>query len=73
MVPKKSRHINFFAEAEAGIKDKASNEEHEREKREEKEAYEKKIGLLTYIGQSAVESQCNYHPYHYYNYVNSYY
>ncbi|CAD5116882.1 DgyrCDS5726 [Dimorphilus gyrociliatus] len=57
LVPKESRHINFFAEAEAGLKGKEVNEEHEKEKKEEKEAYEKKIGLLTYIGQSAVESQ----------------
>nr|CAB3263415.1 leukocyte receptor cluster member 1 homolog [Phallusia mammillata] len=34
----------------------AKNAEHEEEKRLEKEAQEKKIGLLTYLGQSAVET-----------------
>lgn len=33
------------------------NEEYIKEKKKEKESYEQKIGLLTYVGQSAAESK----------------
>ena len=41
-----------------------TNKEHEAEKKKEQEDYEKKIGLLTYLGQSAVESQTDKPWYH---------
>ncbi|XP_070575868.1 leukocyte receptor cluster member 1 homolog [Ptychodera flava] len=50
-------NVNFFSEIEAGKKTWGVNKEHEEEKRLEKEKYEKKIGLLTYLGESAVETQ----------------
>ena len=49
-------HINFFKDEEEGMK-YGANEEYQAEKKAEKEKYEKNIGLLTYLGQSAVESQ----------------
>ena len=36
-----------------------NNPEYEAEKKTEKEKFEKKIGLLTYLGQSASESHGN--------------
>ncbi len=53
---KPSGHINFFQAEEDGEKF-GQNEEYQAEKKEEKEKFEKNIGLLTYLGQSAVESQ----------------
>ncbi|KAK2162228.1 hypothetical protein LSH36_101g00079 [Paralvinella palmiformis] len=50
-------HINFFQEEEDGLKKSGTNAEHEAEKRMEKEKQEKAIGLLTYLGQSSIESQ----------------
>jgi len=38
-------------------KKSGTNAEHEAEKRMEKEKQEKAIGLLTYLGQSSIESQ----------------
>ncbi|KAL3858272.1 hypothetical protein ACJMK2_012868 [Sinanodonta woodiana] len=52
-----SGHINFFQEDEAGIKMSGKNAENAAEKKAEKEKWEKDIGLLTYLGQSSVESQ----------------
>ncbi|KAK3585344.1 hypothetical protein CHS0354_004613 [Potamilus streckersoni] len=52
-----SGHINFFQEDEAGIKKSGKNVENAAEKKAEKEKWEKDIGLLTYLGQSSVESQ----------------
>ena len=49
-------HINFFKDEEEGKKH-GTNEEYQAEKKAEKEKYEKDIGLLTYLGQGAVESQ----------------
>ncbi|XP_046568250.1 LOW QUALITY PROTEIN: leukocyte receptor cluster member 1 homolog [Haliotis rubra] len=51
------RHINFFKEIEDGMKKHGKNADHEAEKKAEKEKWEKSIGLLTYLGQSAVETQ----------------
>ena len=51
--------INFFQDVGPDGKPfvvSAKNSEHEEEKRQEKEKAEKKIGLLTYLGQSAVET-----------------
>ncbi|KAK2192223.1 hypothetical protein NP493_36g01004 [Ridgeia piscesae] len=39
------------------IKEKGTNAEYEQEKKDEKEKQERAIGLLTYLGQSAVEAQ----------------
>ena len=53
------RPINFFQEIGPDGKPYAlstKNKEHEEEKRLEKEKAEKKIGLLTYLGQGAVET-----------------
>ena len=39
------------------LRREGKNKEHEAEKAAEKEKWEKSIGLLTYLGQSAIESQ----------------
>ncbi|XP_019634612.1 PREDICTED: leukocyte receptor cluster member 1 homolog [Branchiostoma belcheri] len=52
-------HINFFKDLEEGKKVGGVNKEHEEEKKKEQEQREKDIGLLTYLGQSAVEAQGN--------------
>ncbi len=49
-------HINFFKAEEEGEK-YGGNAEYAAEKKEEKEKFEKSIGLLTYLGQSALEAQ----------------
>ncbi|KAK7087129.1 leukocyte receptor cluster member 1 homolog [Littorina saxatilis] len=50
-------HINFFKDIEQGLVREGKNKEHEADKAAEKEKWEKDIGLLTYLGQSAVETQ----------------
>ncbi|XP_059162100.1 leukocyte receptor cluster member 1 homolog [Physella acuta] len=54
-IPKE--HINFFKEIEDGLIKQGSNKDNEAEKKHEKDQFEKKIGLLTYLGQSAQESK----------------
>jgi len=49
-------HINFFQEIEDGKRQESGvNADHEEEKKIEKEDYEKKIGLLVYLGQNSLE------------------
>ncbi|CAH2319170.1 Hypothetical predicted protein [Pelobates cultripes] len=50
-------HINFFQDVEEGKGTNKGNKEYEDEKRKEKEHQEKALGILTYLGQSASESQ----------------
>ncbi|KAM4015068.1 leukocyte receptor cluster member 1 [Anomaloglossus baeobatrachus] len=52
-----SGHINFFQNVEEGKGTTRGNKEYEEEKRKEKERQEKALGILTYLGQSAAESQ----------------
>lgn len=50
-----SGHVNFFQELEDGEVATTSNKDREEEEKKEKEQYEKKIGLLTYLGQDSQE------------------
>lgn len=48
-------HVNFFAELEQQERTFGANKDYEKEKRSEKEAEEKKIGLLKYLGEGSTE------------------
>lgn len=55
---KDDTHVNFFADIEATDGYSGTiNKEHEAEEKARKEKYEKDIGLLTYLGQSALENK----------------
>ncbi|CAF3733796.1 unnamed protein product [Adineta steineri] len=57
---KPTEHVNLFQLEEQGLKaHDATNAEHEKEKKAETEDFEKKLGLLTYLGGSVVESKGN--------------
>ncbi|KAM5132358.1 leukocyte receptor cluster member 1 [Mantella aurantiaca] len=56
-VSRESAHINFFQDVEEGKGTNKGNKEYEEEKNKEKKRQEQALGILTYLGQSALEAQ----------------
>lgn len=52
-----SSHVNFFADLEAEDRKNlgVGNRDYELEKKKEQEEYEKKVGILQYLGQGSSE------------------
>ena len=48
-------HVNFFADLEAGDTTAKGHKEHDAENKKEQEEYEKKMGILVYLGQDTNE------------------
>ncbi|XP_061198348.1 leukocyte receptor cluster member 1 homolog [Saccostrea echinata] len=55
------RHINFFKETDGMVVSDRKNAEHEAEKKAEQEDWEKKVGILTYLGQSSNETSASWY------------
>ncbi|XP_062890955.1 leukocyte receptor cluster member 1 [Mobula hypostoma] len=51
------QNLNLFSDLEGGKRETVGSKEYEAERRQEKERRERALGLLTYLGQSASESQ----------------
>ena len=50
-------HLNFFQDLESGLTTKNVNPENESEKKQEQETWEKKMGILNYLGQDHQENE----------------
>lgn len=50
------QHVNFFAELEEQERTFGVNKDHEMDKKQEREAWEKKLGVLKYLGEGSAES-----------------
>ena len=54
--PERLEHVNFFSELEAGdVSMPNQNKDREAEQKREQEEWEKKVGILTYLGQDTNE------------------
>lgn len=55
------KHINFFKETDGMVVSDRKNAEHEADKKKEQEEWEKKVGILTYLGQSSNETSASWY------------